>query len=412
MITTKFYQDKRFTKGDEGQLAPIKLTISRKGTTALINTDVKVLPNQWDKVKQQVINHDNAKRINLHLSKFKIKVETILMDMEENGVVAGMTAAKVKEYITNLLSPSDSFNNDNLFINRYIEFAESRKAVRTKEIYLITLKRIKEFDKGCESLSFEDIDKKWLSSFNKFLSKSSPSNNARNIHFRNIRAVFNEAIDDEITTFYPFRKFKLSYDETKKRSLTIEQLRELFNLQTFGAYVEYLDMFKLIFLLCGINLVDLFNLTPKNIVNGRVEYVRAKTHKRYSIRIEPEAMEIIERYKGSKKLLRMAERYNSSNNYKSTINRNLKKIGQLTGENYKQSNIPIMKPIEEELSTYWARHTWATIAAELDIPKETIAAGLGHSIGSPITSIYIDFNLKKVDEANRRIIDYVLYNKV
>lgn len=412
MITTKFYQDKRFTKGDEGQLAPIKLTISRKGTTALINTDVKVLPNQWDKVKQQVINHDNAKRINLHLSKFKIKVETILMDMEENGVVAGMTAPKVKEYITSLLSPSDSFNNDNLFINRYIEFAESRKAVRTKEIYLITLKRIREFDKDCESLSFEDIDKKWLSSFNKFLSKSSPSNNARNIHFRNIRAVFNEAIDDEITTFYPFRKFKLSYDETKKRSLTIEQLRELFNLQTFGAYVEYLDVFKLIFLLCGINLVDLFNLTPKNIVNGRVEYVRAKTHKRYSIRIEPEAMEIIERYKGSKKLLRMAERYNSSNNYKSTINRNLKKIGQLTGENYKQSNIPIMKPIEEELSTYWARHTWATIAAELDIPKETIAAGLGHSIGSPITSIYIDFNLKKVDEANRRIIDYVLYNKV
>lgn len=412
MITTKFYQDKRFTKGDENQLAPIKLTISRKGTTALINTDVKLFPNQWDKVKQQVINHDNAKRINLHLSKFKIKIETILMDMEENGVVAGMTAPKVKEYITNQLSPSDSFNSDNLFINRYIEFAESRKAVRTKEIYLITLKRIREFDKDCESLSFEDIDKKWLSSFNKFLSKSSPSNNARNIHFRNIRAVFNEAIDDEITTFYPFRKFKLSYDETKKRSLTIEQLRELFNLQTFGAYVEYLDVFKLIFLLCGINLVDLFNLTQKNIVNGRVEYVRAKTHKRYSIRIEPEAMEIIERYKGSKKLLRMAERYNSSNNYKSTINRNLKKIGQLTGENYKQSNIPMMKPIEEELSTYWARHTWATIAAELDIPKETIAAGLGHNIGSPITSIYIDFNLKKVDEANRKIIDYVLYNKV
>jgi integrase len=70
-----------------------------------------------------------------------------------------------------------------------------------------------------------------------------------------------------------------------------------------------------------------------------------------------------------------------------------------------------MQPIEPKLSTYWARHTWATIAAELDIPKETIAAGLGHNIGSPITSIYIDFNMKKVDEANRKIIDYI-YNKV
>lgn len=412
MITTKFYQDKRFTKGDENHLAPIKLTISRKGTTALINTDVKVLPSQWDKVKQQIVNHDNAKRINLHLSKFKIKVETILMDMEESGVVAGMTATKVKEYITNELSPSDSFNSDNLFINRYIKFAESRKADRTKEIYLITLKRIREFDKDCELLSFEDIDKTWLSSFNKFLTQSSPSNNARNIHFRNIRAVFNEAIDDDVTTFYPFRKFKLSYDDTSKRALSINQLRQFFTIETFGAYTEYADIFKLIFLLCGINLVDLFNLTEKNIINGRLEYIRAKTHKRYSIRIEPEAMAIINQYKGKKKLLCISERYSSSDNYKSTINRNLKKIGRLTGEKYKQSNIPIMQPIEPNLSTYWARHSWATIAAELDIPKETIAAGLGHNIGSPITSIYIDFNMKKVDEANRRIIDYILYNKV
>ena len=59
------------------------------------------------------------------------------------------------------------------------------------------------------------------------------------------------------------------------------------------------------------------------------------------------------------------------------------------------------------LSSYWARHTWATIAASLDIPKETISAALGHEIGSPITSIYIRLDQKKVDEANRMVIDYV-----
>ena len=57
--------------------------------------------------------------------------------------------------------------------------------------------------------------------------------------------------------------------------------------------------------------------------------------------------------------------------------------------------------------TYWARHTWATIAASLDISKEVISAGLGHEIGSSITSIYIDFNMKKVDDAYRAVIDYV-----
>lgn len=55
----------------------------------------------------------------------------------------------------------------------------------------------------------------------------------------------------------------------------------------------------------------------------------------------------------------------------------------------------------------YTRHSWATLAAELDIPKETISAGLGHEIGSDVTSIYIKFDQKKVDDANRRVIDYV-----
>ena len=65
------------------------------------------------------------------------------------------------------------------------------------------------------------------------------------------------------------------------------------------------------------------------------------------------------------------------------------------------------QPLFPDISSYWARHTWATIAAELDIPKETISAALGHEIGSEVTSIYINFDRKKIDEANRRVIDYL-----
>lgn len=59
-----------------------------------------------------------------------------------------------------------------------------------------------------------------------------------------------------------------------------------------------------------------------------------------------------------------------------------------------------------ELSTYWARHIWATVAASLDVPKETIAAALGHG-GNSVTDIYIDFDHNKVDEANRKVIDFL-----
>ena len=62
------------------------------------------------------------------------------------------------------------------------------------------------------------------------------------------------------------------------------------------------------------------------------------------------------------------------------------------------------------ISSYWSRHTWATIAASLDIPKETIAAALGHG-GNTVTDIYIDFDQRKVDEANRKVIDYVFLTK-
>jgi integrase len=55
------------------------------------------------------------------------------------------------------------------------------------------------------------------------------------------------------------------------------------------------------------------------------------------------------------------------------------------------------------------RHTWATLAAELDIPKETISAALGHG-KKTVTDIYIQFDRKKIDEANRKVIDHVFYN--
>ena len=58
------------------------------------------------------------------------------------------------------------------------------------------------------------------------------------------------------------------------------------------------------------------------------------------------------------------------------------------------------------LSTYWARHTWATLASSIRIPKEVISASLGHSTGS-ITDIYIEFDQSRIDRANRRLIDYL-----
>lgn len=241
--------------------------------------------------------------------------------------------------------------------------------------------------------------------FEKFLERTSPSANARAVHFRNIRAVFNDAIDDEVTTCYPFRKFKIKTQPTAKRSLSVESLRTLMDFPVEEYQRKYRDIFVLMFYLCGINAVDLLNAKPDAIRNGRLEYIRAKTHKQYSVKIEPEAMEIIDRYRGKDYLLEIMDSRANYIDFLRRMDKALKQIGPM--ERHGLGGKKTRHPLFPDLSQYWCRHTWATIAAELDIPKETIAAGLGHG-GNTVTDIYIRFDLRKVDEANRRVIDYVL----
>ena len=297
-------------------------------------------------------------------------------------------------------------DNTGTFVKHYEQFMESKTNRGTYSVYKHTLDRIRAFDKNVDNKMFEDIDLKWLTDFEAFCAKTA-CKNARNIHLRNIRAVFNNAIDYGITTAYPFRRFKIRPEATRKRSMAVEELRRLFDYPVEDYAEIYRDMFRLIFMLVGINSVDLHGL--KSITrDGRIEYKRAKTGRLYSIKVEPEAREIINKYRGKNGLLCIADRWIDSRNFRHQCNKALQKIGQV--ERKGRGGKKTITAEFEGVSTYWARHTWATIAASLDIPKDTIAAALGHG-GDTVTDIYIDFDQKKVDAANRRVLDWVLYGK-
>lgn len=87
------------------------------------------------------------------------------------------------------------------------------------------------------------------------------------------------------------------------------------------------------------------------------------------------------------------------------MNNTLQQIGPM--QRHGQGGKKHRNPLFPKLSSNWARHTWATLAAEIDIPDDTIALALGHSSGHRVTSIYIRRNQKKVDDANRAVIDYL-----
>lgn len=297
-----------------------------------------------------------------------------------------------------------AIGNFTAYFQRFID-GKSNKG--TKGVYKHTLDRTRLFDSNADNKNFEDIDLKWLTDFEAFCAKTA-SKNARNIHLRNIRAVFNNAIDYEITNAYPFRRFKIRPEATRKRSLTVEELRKLF-VYPCEPYAEiYRDCFKLIFMLCGINTVDLWGL--KSITkDGRIEYRRAKTGRLYSIKVEPEAMEIIKKYRGVKGLLCIADRWSDHRNFRHQLNKALQRIGQV--ERKGRGGKKIITSEFEGVTSYFARHSWATIAADLDIPDAVISSALGHAAENATTAIYIDRNRKKVDDANRRVLDWVLYGK-
>lgn len=402
MATTKLYLDTRAVK--RGEAAPLKVSITKHGVAAYIPLHIKILPGQWDKRLGKVKDNPNKVALNSYIQTEKQKIDNLLLKLTAEGKLTRMTAVQIKNELCEILYPK--VENGSLFINRFKAYMETRQKQRTQEIYYETYKRIMQFDNKAGALSFEAISKDWLTRFDTFLMQYEPSQNSRSIHFRNIRAVFNDAIDNEITAAYPFRKFMVKPVPTIKRAYTVERLRKLFNYPVLPHEQKYLDMFKLIFYLIGINLVDLYSL--QKIENGRIVYQRSKTSKLYDIKVEPEAMEIIERYRGTRNLLNISDHFASAHSYMASINRVLKQIGPREYVLRNGKRKLVYNSAFPDISTYVARHTWATIAYELEIPNETIAAALGHTFGNSTTAIYINKDRRKVDDANRKVIDYVL----
>ena len=388
--------------------APLKMVVRHGDINMQIAADMCIMPGQWNPITSEVVAHPRRRQMNEYLKARVINAEMIIQQLRLNG--RRITA----EVLRKCIETGDADAGSTGFMEFYRQIAsDETKSPRTREIYEATRKKLVKYAADTkvnpEYWTFEDITRTWVSKFDKWLMATSPSRNARNIHIRNIRHVCNEAVAEHLTSFYDFKAVHLKYDETPKRSLTVEQLRAFFALEVEPYQVKYHDMFKLIFYLIGINTIDLCHLKKENIREGRLEYRRSKTSRLYSIKLEPEAIDIINRYAGDGDwLLDILDRYKNFKDYTHRLNENLQVMGNVEIGKHGKKTRNAMFP---ELTTYWARHSWATIAASLDIPNETIAAALGHTYGNKITSIYINFDQSKVDVANRRMLDWVLYGK-
>lgn len=223
-------------------------------------------------------------------------------------------------------------------------------------------------------------------------------------YMRDLRTLFNaarEKYNDEDLGLnriphYPFRKYKVgSPPATKKRNIStrlITKIRDCITKENSRAELAK-EFFMLSFYLCGINAVDLYNITEKNIKNGRLEYNRSKTESKrkdnafISIKIIEEAEPLLKKY-----IEKPKQRYTTSKGFDGALCKGMKDLRERTGIS--------------EITYYWARHSFANCARnDCRFGKDDIALALNHvDNGYRTTDIYISKDWSIVDEVQCKVV--------
>lgn len=290
-------------------------------------------------------------------------------------------------------------------------FLEQMQALRDAQrlTYMLSIQQtynsLLEFNKHL-NIYFVDIDVPWLKRYETWLRKHGLSGNTIKGRFVDIRTMYNAAIAENLikVEHYPFRQFKIAklQQETAKRAISKEDISRIIEYQTNNKLVQFaIDIFTFSYIMAGINFVDISTLTRDNIMNNRLVYVRHKTKKLIKLPLHPKALELIGKYQNDNNphLFPILMAYHKTEQQKCNrvhkvivnVNNRLKKIGE-------ELELPIT------LTTYVARHSYATVLKRSGVSTSIISESLGHS-SEKITQVYLDsFDNEQVDEAMKNLL--------
>lgn len=398
----KLHLDTRRAKSNSTY--PLKLSVYHK-RDFLVPIGVDIFAEEWD--GEKIINNKEAKSLNSYIQLRLSSAQSLIFNLELHGKLARMSNSELRQIIKENSPEAAKSNNDGICLYDYfVKYKNSIKNTNNKDTYNATLLKL-HAHADIANLPIESIDKDWIRGFDDFMNKDGLSHNTRVKYLQNLRAVIYDAIERELVLMRnPFFKYRFPKYRPNKRPLSIEEIKTLRDYPCEPCQEKYRDCFMLIFYLRGINMIDLAQLTE--IKNGRIEYYRSKTGKFYSLSIPDEAMAIICKYRGEEHLLSFFDDRANYKSFEKSMKDNLRKIGHYKMVKGKSGrlNKKEYSPLFPKISPYWARHSIASIASELDIPDKTIEMMLGHGSDN-VTQGYITFDQKKVDKAVRKILDEI-----
>lgn len=392
------YKSKTLSNGEH----PLVIRVCKDGKKKYQSIGISVKSEYWDfdknKPKRNCPNKDHIlKLISEKTQEYRDQIIELKSDNKE------FTA---KSLIDKVHKPTKKRTVKEVFEEQIQRlFAEKRRGYALSHQQV--LNSLLAFNKHLD-IYFSDIDIVWLRKYETWLRSNNISTNTIGIRFRTLRAVFNMAIKENIVKaeHYPFDDYNVSKlrQETVKRSISKDEIISVitYSCDENSIYQKLaIDLFTFSYLMAGINFVDMAYLTWDNIIDNRLVYFRRKTHKLIKIPLQREAMKIVSKYadNNSSYLFPILSDFHKSEIQKANrvhkvitkVNRELKQIG-------KELNIPI------DLTTYVARHSFATVLKRSGVNTAIISESLGHS-SEKVTQIYLDsFENSQIDEAMKNLL--------
>lgn len=381
---------------------PLVFRIIHKRFKRVIYTPYKFHPEEYNSIKERAVYFSEEHRpqktvyqINRKIKKQRLSIEYHISRLEQLGA----------DYDIDQIISRYRIEYDKLSLLGYTDrlIAERLKIDKTgiAIAYRSTRSSLSKFI-GTNHVSLLDIDAIFVKSYEHHLMLRGVKPNTICYYMRNFKSIYSQALCDglETPTLSPFRNINSNPQKTVKRSLDSASIRLIKSINLAGGKEHYnlsRDLFLFSLLTRGMPFVDMFHLKKRHINGNTITYCRRKTGQWLQVALTDESKDIIKRNNSSGEyVFPMLNHLETSdvrkvyNKYLEQTNRQLKIIGR-------------MLKLDIPLTTYVARHCWATQAKELGFPIAVISEGLGHS-SEKITQIYLkEFDRSVLDDANEKI---------
>ncbi len=401
-IAVILYTSKTLSNGEH----PIMLRITKDRKRKYISLGLSSPLNLWDE-KRQLPKHNHPERLKIEaiIDKKKKEYRDIILNLNNEG----------KNYTSQTLAHSIEQPKKIVTVWTYfdeqIAAMKSANQERNSNVYNDTKRNLVKFY-GKKDLLFSDIDTRWLNKYETWLRSQGLKDTSISFYFRTFRALFNKAIAEKVIKkdVYPFDDYKLSKFkmQTQKRAITKDDMKRIIDLELPPNSRIWFSqqVFAFIYFAQGINIKDLSLLKWKNIVNGRIYYSRSKTKQLINFGISGNIQNILDEYHTQtggdaenyifpildKNIhISLTQIANRVHKVMAQINQDLKEIGQLAH-------------IDIPLSTYVARHTYATVLKKGGANISKISQALGHT-NLKTTEIYLkSFDDEEIDKMNDELL--------